>query len=103
MPNAFFAQNTTVFPTALVFSCQNRQNQANSILFFTFAAQIGLISMDIKNTCFVCKKPVTLQSSQINQMVNMPVCISCMNTDSEKQAEKETLESLADGFVCGCI
>ncbi len=33
----------------------------------------------------------------------MPVCKNCNGTDNEKKIEKEVMESLADGFVCGCI
>lgn len=57
----------------------------------------------INSTCFVCKKPVTSDSSEINQVVNMPVCFTCKGTEQEKAEEKEVLDSLADGFVCGCI
>lgn len=59
--------------------------------------------MDIKNSCFVCKHKIDKNTSSINKVVNMPVCKKCTNTDKEKKAEKEVLESLADGFVCGCI
>jgi len=58
---------------------------------------------DIKNTCFVCKTTFTLETSKINQVVNMPVCFKCKGTDREKEEENEVLDSLADGFVCGCI
>ncbi|MCY1723242.1 hypothetical protein OU798_23030 [Prolixibacteraceae bacterium Z1-6] len=58
---------------------------------------------NIKNTCFVCKKEITQETSVLNQVVNMPVCMDCYGTDNEKRVEKEVLESLADGFVCGCI
>jgi len=57
----------------------------------------------IKNTCFVCKQAVTAENSTINPVVNMPVCLSCKGTDQEKKEEQELLDSLADGFVCGCI
>jgi hypothetical protein len=57
----------------------------------------------IKNTCFVCKKTVTPETSELNLVVNLPVCEGCKGSDMEKQVEKEVLESLADGFVCGCI
>ncbi len=58
---------------------------------------------DLKNTCFVCKQPVTSENSELNTTVNLPVCMNCKATDAEKKAEKEALDSLADGFVCGCI
>jgi hypothetical protein len=57
----------------------------------------------IKNTCFVCKQAVTAENSTINPVVNMPVCPACKGTDQEKKEEQELLDSLADGFVCGCI
>ncbi len=57
----------------------------------------------IKDTCFVCKKPVTAINSAINTTTNLPVCMDCKGTDAEANAEKEALDSLADGFVCGCI
>ncbi len=36
-------------------------------------------------------------------MVNLPVCFDCKGTENEKAEEKAVLDSLADGFVCGCI
>jgi hypothetical protein len=57
----------------------------------------------IKDTCFVCKKGITPETSTLNQVVNMPVCLDCFGSENEKKEEKEVLESLADGFVCGCI
>lgn len=58
---------------------------------------------DLKNTCFVCKKEITSENSELNPVVNMPVCLNCKGSDAEKLEEKEVLDSLADGFVCGCI
>ena len=57
----------------------------------------------INTSCFVCKKPVKPETAEINQVVNMPVCRECKGTEEEKTEEKEVLDSLADGFVCGCI
>lgn len=57
----------------------------------------------IKSTCFVCKKAITPDTSEINQVVNMPVCFECIGTGEEKKEEREVLDSLADGFVGGCI
>jgi len=57
----------------------------------------------INTTCFVCKKTVSTETSEINPLVNLPVCFHCKGTDREKTEEKEVLDSLADGFVCGCI
>lgn len=57
----------------------------------------------INSSCFVCKTAITPETSEINMVVNMPVCLKCKGSDSEKKEEKEVLDSLADGFVCGCI
>lgn len=57
----------------------------------------------IKNTCFVCKNTITPETSMLNIVVNMPVCLRCKGSEAEKKEEKEVLNSLADGFVCGCI
>ena len=59
--------------------------------------------MDIKNTCFVCKKNITPETSKLNMVVNLRVCEDCKDTKKEKQTEEEYLDSLADGLVCGCI
>lgn len=59
--------------------------------------------MNIKNTCFVCKKSITIENSELNLMVNLRVCKKCKGTKKEKQTEEEYLDSLADGLVCGCI
>ena len=58
---------------------------------------------DLKNTCFVCKKSLRTDEAETNMVVNLPVCEACKGTDAEKKAEKQALDSLADGFVCGCI
>ncbi|MBN1984686.1 MAG: hypothetical protein JW761_00215 [Prolixibacteraceae bacterium] len=58
---------------------------------------------NIKNTCFVCQCEVTAENSTINKDVYLPVCNFCKGTDKEKKAVEEQLDSLADGFVCGCI
>lgn len=57
----------------------------------------------ISTTCFVCKKTVTKETSVINPVVNMPVCLDCKDSEQEKSEEKIVLDSLADDFVCGCI
>jgi len=57
----------------------------------------------IKNHCFVCNQKVTAENSEQNQVVQLPICNNCIGTELEKQAEKDYLESLAEGFVCGCI
>ncbi|QIA08180.1 hypothetical protein [Draconibacterium halophilum] len=51
----------------------------------------------------MCKKAITSGNSELNPVINMPVCFNCKGTDAEKKEEKEVLDSLADGFVCGCI
>ena len=58
---------------------------------------------NIKNTCFVCKKDIGSEPSSVNPVVNMPVCPVCNGSEQEKAEEKIVLDSLADGFVCGCI
>lgn len=57
----------------------------------------------INSTCFVCKKKITPETSELNPVVNLPVCFDCKGTEQEKKEEQEVLNSLADGFVCGCI
>ena len=56
-----------------------------------------------ERTCFVCEKIVSDDNSELNLVVNMLVCKSCKGSTKEKETEKDFLESLADGFVCGCI
>jgi hypothetical protein len=58
---------------------------------------------NLKNTCFVCRAEITAINSTINQEVYLPVCNNCQDSENEKKAVKEQLDSLADGFVCGCI
>lgn len=53
--------------------------------------------------CFVCEQPLNNENSSLNSVVNMPVCNQCKNTQNEKMKEAELLDSLAEGFVCGCI
>lgn len=58
----------------------------------------------ITNTCFVCNKPFEpKEKKEINQTIMLPVCQKCKGTDKEKSKAQEALDSLADGFVCGCI
>ncbi len=66
-----------------------------------FAKKIRMENL-VKN-CFVCEKPVNSENSSLNLVVNMRVCNQCKNSQNEKLKEAELLESLADGFVCGCI
>lgn len=52
--------------------------------------------------CFVCEELLNEVENK-NLATNLPVCNNCKGTDKEKQKEKEAFDSLADGFVCGCI
>ena len=54
------------------------------------------------NLCFVCSNKLEYVEDK-NKVTNLPVCKQCKGTDKEKIKEKELLDSLADGFVCGCI
>ncbi|NQU55497.1 MAG: hypothetical protein HQ522_23510 [Bacteroidetes bacterium] len=58
---------------------------------------------ELYKTCFVCKNSVTTKNSEFNTAVNLRVCKNCKGTNKEKETEIEYLDSLADGFVCGCI
>ncbi len=53
--------------------------------------------------CFVCDNIFTEEGLKLNTTVNMYVCACCRGTENEKQKETELLDSLAEGFVCGCI
>ncbi len=53
--------------------------------------------------CFVCEEPISTDFYELNTEVNMPVCSKCKRTEKEKTRIEELLDSLADGFVCGCI
>lgn len=56
------------------------------------------------NQCFVCKKEISEEAEKnFNAKTNLPVCPLCKGTEEEKAAEKDALDSLAEGFVCGCI
>ncbi|PWD97902.1 hypothetical protein DDZ16_18260 [Marinilabilia rubra] len=58
----------------------------------------------LMNQCFVCKKEITDKAEKnFNAKTNLPVCNQCKGTEAEKTAEKDALDSLAEGFVCGCI
>jgi hypothetical protein len=59
---------------------------------------------NIMQQCFVCKKNLSGEENKaFNQKINLPVCRKCKGTDAEKKAEQDALDSLAEGFVCGCI
>lgn len=53
--------------------------------------------------CFVCQKEIAGTASVLNMEVNLPECIECQGTEDERKKIAELLDSLADGFVCGCI
>ncbi len=57
---------------------------------------------DFSTKCFVCDKKLEKREYK-NKVTNLPVCAQCKGTEKEKAKEKEVLDSLADGFVCGCI
>ncbi len=56
-----------------------------------------------KSVCFVCKKSFPKEAVEINKEVYLPVCSECKDTENEKRLVEENLDSLAEGFVCGCI
>lgn len=53
--------------------------------------------------CFVCTEVVDFKNLYYNKKVNLPVCTKCKGSEAEQKAEKEALDSLSEGFVCGCI
>lgn len=57
----------------------------------------------INKRCFVCNTELSKVKWELNYEVNLSVCESCKGSENEKAKVKELLESLADGFVCGCI
>jgi len=57
---------------------------------------------NFSSKCFVCDKHLTKVEYK-NKVTNLPVCKDCKDTKQEKTKEQEVLDSLADGFVCGCI
>ncbi|MCF6332921.1 MAG: hypothetical protein L3J11_06515 [Draconibacterium sp.] len=57
----------------------------------------------ISKRCFVCQMEVSKENPELNTEVNLSVCNVCKGTSKEKETVAEFLDSLADGFVCGCI
>lgn len=53
--------------------------------------------------CFVCHNNLQTLDYKINHEVNLFVCGKCRDSEEEKAKVKELLDSLANGFVCGCI
>lgn len=58
---------------------------------------------DFSNQCFVCGKEIDPEKTELNKQLNLPVCDKCKGTEREKKAIDDHLESMAEGFVCGCI
>ncbi|WP_025007104.1 hypothetical protein [Marinilabilia salmonicolor] len=56
-----------------------------------------------RSVLFVKKDLSQSQNKSFNTRTNLPVCEECKGTEEEKKAEKEALDSLAEGFICGCI
>lgn len=56
-----------------------------------------------KAHCFVCSQPILSKELKFNKKTNLPICKNCSGTKEELDAVKEALNSLGDGFVCGCI
>ncbi len=61
-----------------------------------------MIDSDFSKKCFVCGKYLS-EVKHKNSATNLPVCEECKGTEEEKQKEQEAIDSLGDGFVCGCI
>lgn len=55
------------------------------------------------NQCFVCGTNQATQLFSTNKRTNLPVCQNCKGTEDEIKAENDALDSLSEGFVCGCI
>ncbi|WP_062125597.1 hypothetical protein [Geofilum rubicundum] len=53
--------------------------------------------------CFACQQEIITQPVIMNKRFNLPVCPACHQTNAEKKAEQEALDSLGEDFVCGCI
>jgi hypothetical protein len=57
----------------------------------------------MKKKCFVCQVQLSMENMKVNQELMLHVCNDCRGTEKEKKAVQEFNESLADGFICGCI
>jgi len=53
--------------------------------------------------CFVCNQSIPEEEKTRNSKTNLPVCKHCQGTPEEKKAEQEAIDSLGEGFICGCI
>lgn len=58
---------------------------------------------EINKKCFVCGKRINAENSTLHKAVFLPVCFRCKGSEEEKRKTGEYLDSLGDGFVCGCI
>ncbi len=56
-----------------------------------------------KDTCFVCGEQTGTKDYSVNPDVLLPVCNNCKGSEKEKTEVSNLLDSLADGFICGCI
>jgi hypothetical protein len=59
--------------------------------------------MENLKKCFVCGEVIEMNTISYNKKTNLPVCVKCKGSEAEVKAEKEALDSLSEGFVCGCI
>jgi hypothetical protein len=59
--------------------------------------------MENLRNCFVCGGVIEIDTISYNKKTNLPVCAKCKGSEAEVKAEKEALDSLSEGFVCGCI
>ncbi|HPE75177.1 MAG TPA: hypothetical protein PLC80_03775 [Draconibacterium sp.] len=73
-----------------------------NVILISFANNSSVME-NITKKCFVCQKETNNDNSELNLEVNLPVCKNCKGTQTEKEKVLELLDSLADGFVCGCI
>ncbi len=51
----------------------------------------------------MCNNEIPDGPLEMNKEILLPVCSGCKGTDHEKKKVEEYLDSLAEGFVCGCI
>lgn len=75
---------------------------------FTFAKKQLMGTTDQTNNnktkkCFVCGRDIKREEITYNKKTNLPVCPKCRDTKQEENSEREALNSLSEGFICGCI
>ncbi len=56
-----------------------------------------------KNICCVCINTYPPEMLEMNRELLLPVCHYCKGTEEEKKKVTDYLDSLAEGFICGCI